>query len=57
MDAMSREREVHAIGIGLGKTRRGKMVKSKSRANDQLVHIPSGSAGKHLKARIPFVDG
>ena len=43
--------------FGRGKIHRGEPAKCKSRANGQLGHVPGGSVGKHLTARISFVDG
>ena len=43
--------------FGRGKIHHGETAKCKSRANSELGHFPGGSVGKHVKARIPFVDG
>ena len=43
--------------VGRGKIHCGEPAKCKSCANGQLGHVPGVSVGKHLTARISFVDG
>ena len=43
--------------FGRDKIRRDETANCKSHAIGQLGHVLRGSFGKHVKARIPFVDG